>query len=317
MAVVIQVSTATPILLLVVIAAVVLLPNVACDEVKLVLGTAVTGSTKLMLTSVEAVPGKAAVKLKPDFALCTIFVDVSGFSLVKLSPLNENMTLFVTWPSPSDFSSICFVWVEVTGSLFKPVVACPSPLKSAVTSFVSEDRRFFDTPPDGFWSSLDAGGWNCESCGTPKQNSVCENKLVSVGFTIVSDADGEVAFPKLQPVETAVDVHVSAVLGILSDVTLGTPNMKPCKFDEEALSDSFTALSIPKLNFMAECDSEPGLAPSHATHFNESLLFCTIQVEQFHIPDDFFNLSPNEISTVDFVDDVSVGLVAKAGPFVS
>jgi hypothetical protein len=38
-------------------------------------------------------------------------------------------------------------------------------------------------------------------------------------------------------------------------------------FDEEALSDSFTdtpilspAISIPKLNFVADCDSEPGLA---------------------------------------------------------
>jgi hypothetical protein len=212
------------------------------------------------------------------------------------------------------------VWVAVTGSLFKPVVASPSPLKSAVTSSVSEDRRFFDKPPDGFWSLLDAGGWNCESCGIPKQNPVCENKLVSVGFTTVSDADGEVGLPKVKPVETAVDVHVSAVLGILSDVTLGTPNVKPCMFDEEALSDSFTetpALSIPKLNFMAECDSEPGLAPSHATHFSESLLFCTIQLEQFHIPDDFFNLSPDEISAANSVDDVSIGLVANAGPFVS
>jgi hypothetical protein len=91
-------------------------------------------------------------------------------------------------------------------------------------------------------------------------------------------------------------------------------------FDEEALSESFTgtpALSIPKLNFMPECDSELGLAPSHATHFSESLLFCTIQFEQLHIPDDFLNLSPNEILTAGSVDDVRVGLVANAGPFVS
>jgi hypothetical protein len=34
-------------------------------------------------------------------------------------------------------------------------------------------------------------------------------------------------------------------------------------FDEEALSDSFTetpVLSIPIPNFMADCDTEPGLA---------------------------------------------------------
>jgi hypothetical protein len=75
-------------------AAAVLLPNVGCDKVKLVLGTVVAGSTKLMLTSVDAVPATIAAKSKPDFALCTIFVEVLGFSFVKLPPLNENMTLF-------------------------------------------------------------------------------------------------------------------------------------------------------------------------------------------------------------------------------
>jgi hypothetical protein len=46
-------------------------------------------------------------------------------------------------------------------------------------------------------------------------------------------------------------------------MTLVSPNWKSCVLDEDALSDSFTetpALSIPKLNFMADCDSEPGLA---------------------------------------------------------
>jgi hypothetical protein len=86
---VVQVSTA-------VMAAVVLLPNVACDKVELVLGTAVAGSTKLMLTSVEAVPATVAGKLEPGVALCTTLVDVLGFSFVKLPPSNENMTLFAT-----------------------------------------------------------------------------------------------------------------------------------------------------------------------------------------------------------------------------
>jgi hypothetical protein len=265
-------------------AVVVLLPNAACDEVKPALGTAAAGSTKLMFTSVEAVSSIVAPKLKSDFALCTISVDVLGFSLVKLPPLNENMTLFAT------------------------------------SSFTSEARRFFGTPPDSFWSSLDAGGWNCESCGIPKQNAVCVGKRLYESFFRVSDADGDaVATPKPKPVETAADVHASAVLGILFDVTLGSANVKHCMFDEEALSDSVTgtpATEIPKLNFVAECDSEPGLAPSHATHFSEFLLLCTIQIEQLHIPSVFF-MSPNEVPNADSRDDVGVGLVANAGPFVS
>jgi hypothetical protein len=115
-AVAVQVPTAKPVLFLAVMAAVVLLPNVACDEVKPVLGTEAAGSTKLMLTSVEAVSSKVAPKRKSDFALCTISVDVLGFSLVQLLPLNENMTLFAT------------------------------------SSLTSDDGRFFGTPPDSFWS---------------------------------------------------------------------------------------------------------------------------------------------------------------------
>ncbi|PNF42977.1 hypothetical protein B7P43_G09583 [Cryptotermes secundus] len=236
------------------------------------LGTAAAGSTKLMLISVEAASSKVAPKLKLDFALCTISVDVLGFSLVKLLPLNENMALF------------------------------------AMSSFTSDDRRFFGSPPGSFWSSLDAGGWNCECCGIPKENAVCESELVSAGFTTVSDADGDIiAGPKLKPVEAVANVHASVVLGILSDVTLGSVNVKNCMFDEDALSDSFTgtpALSIPKLTFMAECNSEPGLAPPQATHFSVSLLFCTIHFEQFHIPDVFLNPSPNNIPTVDCAGDV-------------
>lgn len=278
----VQVSTAKPILLLAVMAAVVVLPNVACDAVKAALGIAGVGSTKLMLTSVEAVSSKVAPTLKLDFALCTISVDVLRFSR---PPLNENVTLF------------------------------------AMPSFASEDWRFFARHPERFWSSLDAGGWNCETCGIPKQNADCESELASAGFTTVPDVDREVvASPRLKPLETAADVHAFAVAGILSDVTFGSPDVKHCRFDEEALSDSFTgtpALSIPELNFMAECDSEPSLAPLHATHFSESLLFCTIQFEQLHIPGDFLNLSPSEISTVDSVDDVRVGLLTNAEPFVA
>lgn len=76
---------------------------------------------------------------------------------------------------------------------------------------------------------------------------------------------------------TTVDISESGILGTVSDatVTLVSPNLKPCIFDEEAMSDSFSetpALSIPKLNFMADCELESGLIFSHCTHFNESLL---------------------------------------------
>jgi hypothetical protein len=90
--------------------------------------------------------------------------------------------------------------------------------------------------------------------------------------------------------------------------------------DEEAVSASFNgtpALSIPKLNLTVECDSEPGLALSHATHFNDSLLFCTMQSGQSHAPGGFLNLSPKPRPSVDFEDDVGADLVANTGLFVS
>jgi hypothetical protein len=278
-AVVVLVLTAAPRLLLVVTAAaaaavgvaaavavaaaaVVVSPNVPCEGVKMKLEPTV-------------VAGKVSAKVTPDFVLCTVFADVLVFSLVKLPPLNENMTLFAMWSSPSDFSSICFVWVEVTSSLFKPVADCISPFKPAVISLESEG-----TPTGGFWSSLAAGGGNCESCGIPKRNPVSESELVSGGFVFVSDVDGEDAFPELKAMETAAGVPASAVLGILFDVvTLVSPHVNPCIFEEEELSNSFTetlALSIPKLNFMSESDSEPGLAPPHASGFDKLLSFSTV-----------------------------------------
>jgi hypothetical protein len=87
-------------------------------------------------------------------------------------------------------------------------------------------------------------------------------------------------------------------------------------FDEEARSASFTetpALSIPKLNFKADCDPESGLTFSQCMHFNESLLFCTMQSGQFHVPDGFLNPSPSKTSVVGNGDDV----VPSTDPFVS
>jgi hypothetical protein len=162
-----------------------------------------------------------------------------------------------------------------------------------------------------------------QGCGTSKENPVCDSVLVSASFTTVFEVDnGEASFPKLKPVVTTADVHDFVVPGTLSDavVTLVSPNLKPCMLDEEAVSTSFNgtpALSIPKLNLTVECDSEPGLALSHATHFNNSSLFCTMQSGQFHVPDGFLNLSPNKTSVVDIEDDVGVDLVAKTGLLVS
>jgi len=96
--------------------------------------------------------------------------------------------------------------------------------------------------------------------------------------------------------------------------------MKSCTFVEEAMSDSFTetpALSIPKLNFITDCVSEPCLALPHATHFSEALLFCTIQSVQSHEPAGFLNLSPNPRPNVDFNDEVAVDLAVNTGLLVS
>jgi hypothetical protein len=84
--------------------------------------------------------------------------------------------------------------------------------------------------------------------------------------------------------------------------------------------DSFTetqALSIPKLNVMFDCDSKLGLVPSHLRHFNKSLLFCTMQFGQFHVPDGFLHPSPNKTAPVDTEDNTGVGLVVKTEVFVS
>jgi hypothetical protein len=103
-------------------------------------------------------------------------------------------------------------------------------------------------------------------------------------------------------------------------MTLVSPNWKPCMFDEKALLDPFTrtlALSIPKLNFVAGCDSKPGLVLWHATQFNESLLFCSMQSGQSHDPAGFLNLSPNPRPSVGFEDNVGVDLAANTGLSVS
>jgi hypothetical protein len=99
-----------------------------------------------------------------------------------------------------------------------------------------------------------------------------------------------------------------------------SPNTKPGTFVEQALSDSFTetpALSIPKLNFIGDCVSEPCLALPHATHINESLVFRTIQSGQSHEPAGFLNLSPNPRTNVDFEDEVGIDLAINTGLLVS
>jgi hypothetical protein len=80
------------------------------------------------------------------------------------------------------------------------------------------------------------------------------------------------------------------------------------------MSDAFTetlALSIPKLNFTVDSGSEPGLALVHATQFNVSVLFCTMQSGQSHVPGGFLNLLSNPRPTLG--DD----LVANTGLCVS
>lgn len=145
----VKTSVEAPILLTVTGVAV-LLPNEACDEVKLKLGIVeTTGLTELKLKSVEAVPTVETGKLKVGFAQSTVFVAVLGFSLVPPAAPNENVTLFVPWSLLSELSCICCVQFEVAGSLLKPEFVCASPSEFTVTSTVSEDRHFFGIPPDG------------------------------------------------------------------------------------------------------------------------------------------------------------------------
>jgi hypothetical protein len=121
-------------------AAVVLLPKVACDEVKLKLGAETAASfDDPKLRSVAFVPTEGAMKLKLGFTLSDVFVDILCFSPVKPGAPNENVTLFATRSLPSGFSSIFLVLVKVAGSVLKPESTSPSPFKSTDTSPVSDD----------------------------------------------------------------------------------------------------------------------------------------------------------------------------------